>query len=211
VKDQGQCGSCWAFSATSALEDQRLVHDLPLVLLSEQELVDCDTNDSGCGGGWPTNAFSWLKTHGDEPDSAYPYNSGQTQTAGTCQYDASKVVQNVTGFEQMDMSAGRVQDADMEAYLYKNGPLSIVVDASNWQSYSSGVFECDQLNQPDHAVLLVGYGTDPQNGDYWIIQNSWAQGWGDNGYIQIKREGTSTTQGVDCGVTYWMATYPTIV
>jgi len=110
----------------------------------------------------------------------------------------------------MNMSKGKVQDTDMEAYLYANGPLSIVVDASSWQSYSEGVLACTQLNEPDHAVLLVGYGTDPQLGDYWIIQNSWAESWGEKGYIRIQRDGKSGADGTDCGVTDWMATYPTI-
>jgi len=206
VRDQGQCGSCWAFSAMGSLEGQRMINGGNKVNFSEQELVDCDTIDSGCNGGLPSNAWTWLNQNGGaELDSDYPYTSGVTKTNGTCQMANATPVQQVNGFNNISMPAS---NQDLMAYLQKNGPLSIGVYAAgfDWQLYSGGVMNCpfwEHILPADHAVLLVGYSSDSW-GPYWIIQNSWGTGWGENGFVRIR-------QGwLDCGVNQWLAGYPLV-
>jgi cathepsin L len=151
VRDQGYCGSCWSFSTMGSIESQVLKANKASTLLSEQQLVDCDSYDSGCDGGWPTNAMTWLQYNGGATsNNAYPY---QAQDGG-CQNAAA--VQKVTGYGQLKMPT---TDTTLKNYLYTNGPLSIAVDASNWDpSYHSGTINCGSPNM-DHAVLLVGWGS----------------------------------------------------
>lgn len=149
VKDQKQCGSCWAFSAIETLESREKLAGQQLVVLSEQELVDCDKVDSGCQGGIMQNAYDYLKAHGVTSENAYPY----TAANGTCTVSNDPVVfNNVTGYKMV----GQTTDA-LSAELV-NGPVAIAVDAgNNWQLYTSGVIEnADCGDALDHGVQVVG-------------------------------------------------------
>jgi cysteine peptidase B len=181
VKDQGQCGSCWSFSTTGGIEGQNaLKGSKSLVPVSEQELVSCDNVDDGCRGGLMDNAFEWLvqnKGGNIVTEAAYPYTSGRG-SSGSCKDVSSMAVgATVTGFKDLP------HDEDqMASWMATNGPISIAVDATSWQSYSSGVMSTCKSVQLDHGVLAVGY-----TADYWIIKNSWGTSWGESGYIRVKK------------------------
>ncbi|PIA34030.1 hypothetical protein AQUCO_03900140v1 [Aquilegia coerulea] len=203
IKDQGQCGACWAFSATGAIEGINAIVTGKLVSLSEQELVECDTNDSGCNGGLMDTAFAWIKSNGGlNTESGYPY----TGYEGTCKNakKQEKVV-SINGYE--DISP---QESALICAVVKQ-PISVAIVGSSYdfQLYSGGVFAGDCSSDPndvDHAVLVVGYGS---KGDeqYWIAKNQWGTGWGMGGYMYIKKN-TSLQYGV-CAM-YSLASYPTI-
>jgi C1A family cysteine protease len=183
VRNQGSCGSCWAFSTCSNLEGQYQIKKGTLVNLSEQELLDCDTYDYACNGGWMDNAFKWLITKGIMLEIDYPY----TARKGTCKYSASKVLFKTTG----SLAVSKNED-DIAKALVERGPLAIAVDASRWQYYTKGIMTaatCRYL-QLNHGVNLVGYGVEGTN-KFWIIRNSWGPNWGENGYLRVIR-GTGT-------------------
>jgi len=183
VKNQGQCGSCWAFSAIQNLEGQNAIKHKKLQILSEQELVDCDTTDDGCDGGLMENAMTFLSTAGVVLESDYPY----TGEDGQCSLNSSESVLSVTGY--LNISTDETVIAQS---LVELGPLSIAVHADPWQFYYGGIsnpWGCG--GDLDHGVLLVGYGSGPYyhfwNRDFWIIKNSWGADWGESGYIRIVR------------------------
>jgi len=184
IKDQGQCGSCWAFSTVAFLESQTLIKNNKGQTFSEQQLVDCDkVSDQGCNGGLMQTAFDYIQQKGLESDSKYPYKAKDQ----ACKYDASSVVakvKNVQCYE--DQTATQVKQ-----YLNSVGPLAIAVDATDFQSYDSGILSCSAYGL-DHGVLLVGYGN--ENGqDFWIVKNSWGKNWGESGFIRV-----SANKGEDC-------------
>ena len=181
VKDQAQCGSCWAFSTVAGMEGALFVNEGKLVSMSEQDLVSCDKNgDQGCNGGLMDNAFEWINKNGGIcAESDYPYSSGSGRS-GTCQKTCKNVATN-TGHK--DVPKG---DEDALYTALKTAPVSIAVDAGKFQSYKSGILNpllgCGK--QLDHGVTLVGYGTDGGK-DYWKIKNSWGKSWGEEGYIRV--------------------------
>ncbi len=186
VKDQGQCGSCWAFSSTGALEGLSFVSGKGLQSFSEQQLVDCSTSqgNEGCNGGLMDHAFTYVKKNGITLESNYAYHAVDqkcTVNGGTFK---------IGGFK--DVAAGSVSQL---AAAVVQQPVAIAVDAENFQMYSSGVFSNCGKNL-DHGVLLVGY-----TADAWIVKNSWAENWGENGYIRLARGNT-------CGLAN-SASYPT--
>jgi C1A family cysteine protease len=203
VKDQGQCGSCWSFSTTGALEGAYYIKYGKLQSFSEQQLVDCDTyknggKDFGCNGGLMDNAFSWINKNGGLcSESAYPYVSGDTKTAGTCQKSCSIVANSkVTSFVDVTPSS----DSAMMTALSKQ-PVSIAIEADQreFQLYKSGVFTASCGTTLDHGVLAVGYGSET-GGDYYLVKNSWGTSWGDGGYIKLGR-GSSYNKGAgQCGI-----------
>jgi C1A family cysteine protease len=184
VKDQGQCGSCWSFSTTGNIEGQWYLFNHSLVSLSEQELVSCDTVDSGCGGGLMDNAFNWLIQNMKGQivaDESYPYVSG-TGNVPQCDMSGSKKIGAIiTSYHDLDQN-----ETSMAAWLAKNGPIAIAVDATSWQSYTGGIMTDCTSQQLDHGVLLVGYGVEGTT-PYWIIKNSWTASWGEQGYIRVGR------------------------
>eukprot|EP01062_Namystynia_karyoxenos_P044179 TRINITY_DN32459_c0_g1_i13.p2 TRINITY_DN32459_c0_g1~~TRINITY_DN32459_c0_g1_i13.p2 ORF type:complete len:328 (+),score=96.46 TRINITY_DN32459_c0_g1_i13:61-1044(+) len=180
VKNQGQCGSCWAFSTTGGIEGQWKLAGHALTSLSEQELVSCDTTDNGCQGGLMDNAFQWLLDNHNGAivtEESYPYTSGMG-SSGSCQSVSGKAVgAKISSYQDIP------HDEDqMLAWVAKNGPLSIAVDATSWQTYTGGVMSNCESRQLDHGVLIVGF-----TSDAWIIKNSWGPSWGESGYIRVAR------------------------
>ncbi|XP_014246982.1 cathepsin L1-like [Cimex lectularius] len=186
VKDQGACGSCWAFSATGSLEGQHYRKTGRLVSLSEQNLIDCssDAGNNGCNGGMMDNAFAYVKSNkGVDTEKSYPYEAMDDD----CRYDAKYSGATDTGF--VDISEGD-EDALKRAVATK-GPISVAIDASHdsFHQYSEGVYyepDCSS-EQLDHGVLVVGYGTSDEGDDYWLVKNSWGPSWGMDGYIKMAR------------------------
>jgi cysteine peptidase B len=184
VKNQGQCGSCWSFSTTGNIEGQWAIKKDQLISLSEQELVSCDTTNNGCHGGIMDNAFEWLIRNKDgliTTERNYPYVSGMgnvPQCHLSLTGHAIVRIRSYINIQQNEMV--------MANWLYHNGPISIGVDASSWQTYTGGILTNCKSEQVDHGVLLVGF-NDNHNPPYWVIKNSWGADWGENGYIRVAK------------------------
>ncbi|KAL4560089.1 hypothetical protein LXL04_032237 [Taraxacum kok-saghyz] len=203
IKDQGQCGSCWAFSAVGAMEGVTQLKTGKLISLSEQELVDCDTSgvDQGCEGGLMDDAFDFiLKNKGLTTETNYPYKASD----GTCNNkEASNHAATITGHEDVP--------ANSETSLLKavsSQPISVAIDASgsDFQFYSSGVFTGECGTELDHGVTAVGYGENAEGTKYWLVKNSWGTSWGEEGYIMMQRD-VDAKEGI-CGIAM-QASYPT--
>jgi len=196
VKDQGQCGSCWAFSATEEVESAWLRAGQEQLILAPQQTVDCDTGDNGCGGGDTISAYAYMETAGLETEAAYPYVSGNSGSAGTCAYNKNAVKVHIANYSYATPGCNDAcsnQDEQLlQTNLYEVAPVSVCVDASVWQSYTGGVLDSSSGCQNaysalDHCVQLVGYGLDPVTKEkYWLVRNSWNTSWGENGYIRLK-------------------------
>jgi len=199
IKDQGQCGSCWSFSATGALEGAYKIKTGSLTSLSEQNLVDCDTTDSACNGGWMDNAFAWAKKNGGLcTESAYPY----TGKKGTCKTSCGTKYAAPTGYVDVNKN-----DANALMSAINKGPVSVAIEAdqSTFQLYKSGVLTASCGTNLDHGVLAVGYGTEGSS-NYWTVKNSWGTSWGEAGYIRLAR--TSSQKQGQCGILSGPPSYP---
>jgi len=186
VKDQGQCGSCWAFSVTENVESMWILSGKATnstLNLAPQQIVDCDTSDDGCDGGDPPTAYDYIISAGGlEPAVDYPY----TAVDGNCNFQAQDVQAKISNWQY---ATELYSETTLQSNLVSWGPLSICVDAANWQDYASGVLtweECAWINELDHCVQLVGYQTQTPLGDYWLVRNSWGLDWGVNGYIWLE-------------------------
>lgn len=193
VKDQGYCGSCWAFSVTEQVESDWLRSGGTEYILSPQQVTSCThywiPGVGGCAGGKPESGYTYAED-GLEQESDYPYTSGDKGVTGTCAADSSKFVVKTTSYT--NVASGQSGDEDtMAAYVESTGPLSIVVDASAWSTYTGGIMStCGQ--DLDHAVQVVGINTDEGS---WKVRNSWGTSWGESGYIRLAY-GANT-----CGIT----------
>jgi len=202
VKNQGQCGSCWAFSTTGSTESANLIknggsNSDASNLLSEQQLVDCSKKNQGCNGGLMDYGFAYLKglgADGDDTEGSYPY----TAKNGRCHAEAG--VQShvrVTGYTDVARSEAALQNA-----IGTVGPVSIAIEADQraFQFYNGGILTKGCGQRLDHGVLAVGYGNEDGT-DYFIVKNSWGATWGEEGYIRI-------AQGSNlCGISN-QASYP---
>jgi len=192
IKDQKECGSCWAFSTVAFLESQWLIKNNAVQTFSEQQLVDCDkVSDQGCNGGLMHTALAYIQQKGLEGDDKYPYRGVDQR----CQY-------NVANVKTHDSNIKCLEDVDndtLKSTLATVGPLAIAVDASDFQMYDSGILECTGTDL-DHGVLLVGYGTEDST-PFWIIKNSWGTNWGEQGFVRV-----SQAYGANCAVGGYVAT-----
>ena len=193
VKNQGQCGSCWAFATTGSMESANFIETGNLVSLSEQNLVDCSSKqlNLGCNGGLAQRAFRYAENNKLELEADYPY----TATTNKCVYNAAKGAVGVKTFG--DVKSG--SEAQLRAAIDKQ-PVAVSIEADTmvFQQYKSGVITSSKCGtRTDHAVLAVGYGTDATAGDYYIVKNSWGTSWGDQGYVLIGAQ--SSGSGV-CGI-----------
>lgn len=185
IKDQAQCGSCWAFSAVAALEGAYKIATGKLVSLSEQQLVSCDATDDGCSGGLMDRAFDWIDRSGGLcAEAAYKYTSGGGDS-GTCETTCSPVA-TLSG--HVDVAPGN-ETALMEAVARRPVSVAIEADRSVFQLYKGGVLSDVSCGDTvDHGVVVVGYGHDEDTGlDYWRIKNSWGTSWGEDGFGRLER------------------------
>jgi C1A family cysteine protease len=194
VKDQGQCGSCWSFSSTGAVEGAWAISKGQLTDFSEQELVDCATGVSygshGCNGGQMEGAFKFVIENGQCTLSSYPY----TAKDGTCQKCSAVAhmssCSDVKPNDQLSLKAAVAQQ-----------PVAVAIEADTryFQSYSGGILDSSSCGTTlDHGVLAVGYGE--ENGQkYWLVKNSWGTSWGDKGYVKIARSDSTNDKGI-CGI-----------
>jgi len=194
VKNQEQCGSCWAFSTVENIESIYCVKNnmdcTNLAPLSVQEIVDCDTTDQGCEGGWPYNAYAFVISEGGlEDDSDYPY----TAQDGTCNFQSNMVKVTISSWQYATTNS---DETTLQTNLVNWGPLSVCVDASSWQDYTGGIIMgADCTNSIDHCVQLVVYDM-TQSTPFWIVRNSWGTDWGETGYIRLQY-GTDTCAVAD--------------
>lgn len=188
VKDQGHCGSCWAFSSTGALEGQHYRVSGNLISLSEQNLVDCSRKygNMGCDGGLMENAFRYIRdNHGLDTENSYHYEAHDAK----CRFNNRTVGADDKGFVAIPSG----DEKKLMKALAIKGPVSVAIDASqdSFRLYDGGVYDepaCgNQEENLDHGVLVVGYGTDPVHGDYYLVKNSWSENWGQAGYIRMAR------------------------
>jgi len=191
VKNQGQCGSCWAFATTEVVESYAAIETGTLPILSAQQVTACAPNDlqcggiGGCQGSIPQLAFTYLQLFGHATEDSYPYIAN----SDICEYDFENTapVVGITGYNTLPTNN---QEAVM-THLAETGPLAVSVWVNDaFHNYGGGLFDgCsyDESMEVNHVVQLVGYGSDGE-GDYWIVRNSWGEGWGENGYIRMKRD-----------------------
>ena len=199
VKDQGQCGSCWAHAATESVETHWAIKTGQLYALSQQQITSCVPNTQhcggtgGCSGATAELAFDYLVSVGGlAQEWTYSYTS-YFGDSGTCNVTANTPpVVTISGYTSIQ----RNDDGAVAEALANHGPLAISVDASSWSDYDSGIFTgCNYANNisMDHAVQLVGYGFDDDlQQAYWLVRNSWSPGWGETGFIRLLRETTAT-------------------
>lgn len=199
IRDQGQCGSCWAFATTANAESVWAIYSGKLFDFSEELLVDCASGvgyfNLGCNGGNPDSAFKYMINNGQCSETSYPYNAGTTKTAGTCQKCDSETAHFSSCYDVKSNDQISLRGAVAKQ------PVTVAIEADTryFQSYSGGILDSSSCGTNlDHAVEIIGYGT--ENGiDYWNVRNSWGSSWGENGYVRIKRTSSINDPGI-CGI-----------
>ena len=179
VQDQGQCGSCWAFSSTAAMEGEHFIKTGELLKLAEQQFVDCVKKDAGCNGGLEAHAFAYAKTNPQELETSYPYTA---RTGRSCKATADKEIVKATSYTAVPKRSDKQLKAAIDAQ-----PTCVAVEAdTDFQYYKSGIMNAPNCGTNlDHAVTAVGYGADDQGNEYYIVRNSWGPSWGEEGYIRM--------------------------
>jgi len=192
IKNQAQCGSCWAFSTIGNIEGVWFVSGHPLVSLSEQEIVSCSTTDYGCEGGWPfwalTDMLAAPYSGQMDTEAGYPYTSGDGDN-GVCDFQTNDIGARIKSYKSYcTEETAPCAETQMQQLLVTYGPLSVCLDATPMQYYQGGIdnpANCDP-NAIDHCVTMVGYGVDAGT-PFWKIKNSWGSDWGESGYYRLIR------------------------
>ncbi len=184
VKNQGTCGSCWAFAAAANIEGLYYLKYRKSFQFSEQQILDCNYGNKGCGGGTSAEAFYYINYSGGIMlSTSYPYKGYKS----SCRFQSSQIVARISGF----VSAGTTDENYIQQMLYKTGPIAVAMNARPLQFYTGGVFSVSQSKcnpySLNHAITLVGYGTTSNGSNYWIVKNSWGANWGEAGYFRILR------------------------
>ncbi|KAM3720267.1 Cathepsin [Dirofilaria immitis] len=201
IKDQGNCGSCWAFSAVGALEGQHFLQTGKLINFSEQNLIDCSSNDNydnyGCLGGFILEAFRYVVDNdGINTEESYPYDGYEN----SCRFSTGNIGTSAYGARSLPVG----DELQLQAAIAMIGPISVAINASTMKFYQKGIISTHKCSTGlNHAVLAIGYGTELVklgNGtkklfDYWLIKNSWGNEWGINGYLKLARN-----QNNMCGI-----------
>lgn len=208
VKNQEQCGSCWAFSTTGAIESAYAIKTSNLLSLSEQQLVDCSVSygNMGCQGGIPVWAYEYIMSNGGIcSESDYPYRG----VNGVCESSSCTPVVSITGYKNVTVNSGSaLKDA------LSQQPVSVIIEADQtiFQFYSGGVITSGCGNNLDHAVLATGYSVTDDGQEYFKIKNSWGESWGLNGYVLFGADVNSNAQNGGSGVcgVLSMPTFPTV-
>jgi C1A family cysteine protease len=185
VKNQEQCGSCWAFSATENIESVWMIAKglTPATMkpLAPQQIVDCDKRDGGCNGGDTITAFEYvIQAKGQDTEASYPYRAVNQ----ACHFLPADVETTISSYKYATTTENEDQ---MKTATATVAPLSICVDAAQWQFYQSGVMTPSQCGKSlDHCVQIVGYDTTSTTAPYWNVRNSWGTGWGMSGFIRLE-------------------------
>lgn len=189
IRDQGKCGSCWAFGAAEALTDRYTIESEGKidVILSPQDMVSCDRTDYGCGGGYIQNAWAYLESTGIPPESCFPYTSGTTGKSGSCTDEPAACKTERYGCRKDTQFLCTTAD-EIKSEIHRRGPMETRFDVySDFMNYKTGVYvHRGGQKEGGHAIKILGWGHDQETGlDYWLCANSWGTKWGEDGYFKI--------------------------